>query len=121
KTRVQAMAKETSRQITDPGHRKKSSTKQGVKEMLFLAGSEPGMSVGLDQFDGNPMLLNCRSGTLDLQTGTIRKHDRVDLLRKISPVSYDPHGKCPSWLVFLDTVFNHDHELSGYIQRVCGY
>ena len=121
KTRVQAMAKVTSRQITDPGHRKKSSSKNGIKEMLYLAGSEPSMSVELANFDGSPMLLNCRSGTIDLQTGKIRKHDRSDLLAKISPMTYDPSGNCPGWLAFLETVFDHDHELISYIQRVCGY
>jgi len=121
KTGVQAMAKETARLITDPSHRKRSSSKQGVREILYLAGSEPGMSVELKAFDGNPMIFNCRSGTIDLRTGKINSHDRADLLRKVSPVSYSPSGKCPSWLAFLDTVFNHDHELIGYIQRVCGY
>ncbi len=121
KTRVQAMAKDTARQITDQKHRKKSSSKHGIREMLYLAGSEPGMDVELSRFDGNPMIFNCRSGTIDLLTGQIRKHDRTDLLSKISPVSYDQSGSCPRWLVFLETVFDRDQELISYIQRVCGY
>ncbi len=119
--RVEAMAKLTAQSIEDPTHRKKSSTKRGVEEMLFLARSDPGMAVRPEQFDGDPWLFNCLSGTIELRTGSMRGHARTDLLSKVSPVRYDPGGVCPVFLRFIDTVCGGDDELIDYIQRVCGY
>lgn len=120
-TRIEAMAKASARTIENYKYQRKSCGKQGINEMLFMARSEPSMSVRLDQFDGDPMLLNCQSGTVDLRTGVHRKHDRANLLRKISPIRYEEHEQCTIWLAFLDTVCCGDRELIGYIQRVCGY
>lgn len=118
---AQALAKETARTIEDQAARKKAGSKHGVKEILFLASSEPGMFVHAEQFDGDLMRFNCQSGTIDLHTGTVHKHTPSDLLRKLSPVRYQPSASCPRWLAFLGTVCGGDDELIGYIQRVCGY
>lgn len=118
---AQAMAKATARTIEDQSARRKASTKAGVKEILYLAASEPGMSVGASAFDGDPMLFNCQSGVIDLRTGALRKHAPRDLMRHCSPVRYDPGKACSGWLAFLQVVCDGDEELIGYLQRVCGY
>jgi putative DNA primase/helicase len=118
---AQALAKETARTIEDQSCRRKASSKPGIKEILYLASSEPGMSVDATAFDGDPMRFNCLSGTIDLRTGTLGKHDPADLLRQLSPVRYEPSKACPRWLEFLGMVFGGDAELIAYIQRVCGY
>lgn len=118
---AQAMAKETARTIEDQSVRRKASSKQGVKEILFLASSEPGMSVSASAFDGDPMLFNCQSGVIDLRSGTLRKHTPRDLMRHYSGVRYSPGKDCPLWLSFLEVVCGGDQELIGYLQRVCGY
>lgn len=118
---AQAMAKETARTIEDQSVRRKASSKQGVKEILFLGSSEPGMSVSASDFDGDPMLFNCQSGVIDLRSGTLRKHTPRDLMRHYSGVRYSPGKDCPLWLSFLEVVCGGDQELIDYLQRVCGY
>ena len=119
--RVEGMAKLAARSIDSESHRKRSSTKRGLDEILHLARSEPGMSIDISKLDGDPMLFNCMNGTIELQSGTLRKHARHDLFTKISPASFDLDAKCPRWELFLNQIFNHDVELVKYIQRMTGY
>ena len=118
---IESMAKLSARSIDDQPHRKRSSSKSGIDEILSMARSEPGMGIDFNTLDGDPMLFNCMNGTIDLKTGTLRKHDRRDMLTKISPASFDPKAKCPRWTLFLEQIFNHDADLIGYIQRMAGY
>ncbi|MCA9277230.1 MAG: hypothetical protein KDA29_14505 [Phycisphaerales bacterium] len=119
--RAEALAKLSVEEITDAKHRKYSCGKRGIEEILFLSRSEPSMAVTPSDFDADPMLFNCQSGTIDLKSGTQQPHERSQLLSRISPVGYAPQGSCPQWSRFLETVFGGDNELIGYIQRVCGY
>lgn len=119
--RLESMAKLTARSIEDESHQKKSSTKRGIDEILYMARSDPGMSIDVTSLDGDPMLFNCKNGTIDLKTGKLRNHARSDMLTKISPTSFDPEAKCPRWELFLEQVFDHDTELISYIQRMAGY
>ncbi len=111
----------SAQEISDPKHRRSSCTKRGIEEILFLSRSDPSMAVSPGDFDADPMLFNCQSGTIDLRSGTLHAHDRRQLLSRISPVRYTPGGSCPRWMMFLETVFGGNEELIGYIQRVCGY
>lgn len=100
----------------------KSSTRGAiVREMMRLAESEPGMSINADQLDRNLMLFNTKSGTIDLETGNLRPHDREDFITKISPVVYDENAECPLWINFLNEIMGGDEELVEYLQYVIGY
>lgn len=119
--RAEAMAQLSAEEITVNKHRKSTCTKRGIEEILFLARSKPSMSVSPTDFDADPMLFNCQSGTIDLRTGTQHPHNRSQLLSRISPVRLKTDGECPIWQRFLRTVFSGDEQLIAYIQRVCGY
>jgi putative DNA primase/helicase len=119
--RAEALAQLSAEEITDAKHRKSTCTKRGVEEILFLARSDTSMSVTPTDFDADPMLFNCQSGTIDLRTGKQKPHDRTQLLSRISPVRYAPMGSCPQWSMFLETAFGGDDQLIAYIRRVCGY
>jgi putative DNA primase/helicase len=98
------------------------ATKRGQRDSLLnVAESLPQLMIGLDRLDQHPMLLACRNGTLDLQTGELRDHDPSDLLTRGSPVSYDPDAKAPRWQQFLREIFLEDEELIRYMQRMIGY
>jgi putative DNA primase/helicase len=71
--------------------------------------------------DKDPLLFNCQNGTLDLKTGKLRRHERSDLITKLSPVKYDVKAKCPTFLTFLDTIFGGDKDLIAYVQRAVGH
>jgi putative DNA primase/helicase len=76
--------------------------------------------VAPDELDADPMLLNTKSGTIDLRTGELREHRREDLITKLAPVEYDPGAEAPAWGAFLERVLP-DEELRGFVRRAAGY
>jgi putative DNA primase/helicase len=72
-------------------------------------------------FDKQPMLLNCLNGTIDLETGKLRRHDPADMLTKMCPVEYDPDAKFRLWDEFLDKCTEGERELKRFLQRAVGY
>ncbi|MCK4873824.1 MAG: hypothetical protein KAS72_13975 [Phycisphaerales bacterium] len=99
----------------------RSASAQRLHAMLKLAKSEDGITIGEDNLDRDPTLLNCMNGTLDLRTGELRAHDRNDLISKLAPVAYDAAAKCPRWDAFLDRICDGNGELRSFIQRAVGY
>ena len=50
--------------------------------------------IGLDTFDRNKMLLNCRNGKFNLHDMTISNHNPADYVTKMTKVKYDPKARC---------------------------
>ena len=75
----------------------------------------------LDGFDIDPYLLNVQNGTVDLQTGALRRHARADYITKLSPVCYEPGATAPTWNRFLKEIMNGNDGLVRYLQRALGY
>lgn len=92
----------------------------GIRNMVSLARSHPGIPVMPDELDANPWLLNVANGTLDLRTGTLRPACRADLLTKLSPVTHDPDAQAPAWARFLEQVVPDD-EVREFVRRAAGY
>jgi putative DNA primase/helicase len=92
-----------------------------VAHTLTLARSEPGIPVLPKELDADPWLLNVMNGTLDLRTGTLRPHDRADLLTKLAPVAYHQDARLDLWERFLDETTGGDVEMQAYLQRAVGY
>lgn len=102
-------------------HARASGGKNALKNMMELAQSEWPIPVALDQLDQHPWFLNCLNGTIDLQTGQLRPHQREDFLTKVLPITYNAHATAPRWEAFLDQIMNHDAELTDFVQRAIGY
>jgi len=102
-------------------HATKSEYASRIKAMVTLAESEPAIAVTVDRLDTDPWLLNVENGTVDLHTGTLRAHNRDDLITKLAPVTFDADATCPTWDAFLRRVLNADDELIRFVQRFCGY
>lgn len=102
-------------------HAIKTESARGLNAMIALALSEPGIAVKIAALDALPMVLNVENGTLDLETGRLRPHDRADLLTKRAPVQWDPAADCPVFLAYLDRVFASDADLIAFVQRAVGY
>ena len=100
---------------------KASSQANGIKNMIALARSVPGVAVMPDVLDTDPMLLNVDNGTLDLRTGDLQSHRREDHLTKLAPVVYDEKAEATRWLKFLDEVFEGKADLIRFVQRAAGY
>jgi putative DNA primase/helicase len=92
-----------------------------LRAMLELAESEPALRASADDFDREPMLLNCQNGVLDLATGTLRPHQPSARLTKLAPVVYQPGATHPTWTRYLATATGGDGELAAYLQRAAGY
>ena len=132
--RVHQLAKETTRRMlqdaaqepdddkrkTRSRHAIKADSRAGREAMLALARSEPGIPVTPEELDRDSWLLNVENGTIDLRTGTLRPHQREDLLTKLAPVQYDPAAEAPRWLRFLEEVLP-DPELRRFVQAATGY
>lgn len=97
----------------------KSDTAYGIKAMLTLAQNE--LAVTPNDLDRDLWLLNVANGTLDLRTGTLRAHDKDDLITKLAPVYYDPNAQCPNWLRFVNWTTNQRPALAAYLQKAFGY
>ncbi len=102
-------------------HARRSEARGRLAAMIELARSEPGIAILPRDFDADPWLLNCANGTLDLRTGTLRPHDKADLLTKLAPVNYVPGARLALWENFLEQATGGNAELAAFIQRAVGY
>jgi len=102
-------------------HAKASESSQRIEAMVKLARSEPGVGIEPDEMDCDPMLLNCRNGTIDLKTGELLPHRREDLITKCCPVGYDSKAECPVFEGFIEAIFAGDAALAAYARKLCGY
>jgi putative DNA primase/helicase len=78
-------------------------------------------NVNRGDFDKDPWVFNCATGTIDLRTGKCVPHDRKDLISKLAPVKYDPAVDCPLWKKCLTDWMLGDEQKVGYLQRQAGY
>lgn len=78
-------------------------------------------NIGLKEFDADINLLNCKNGTLDLNTMQFRSHNPDDKITKIADVIYDPNAKCPRFEQFLNEVMSGDADKSAFLQKALGY
>ena len=93
----------------------------GQRQAAMLTAVMPHVVVGHSELDRNPFLLNAHNGTIDLTTGSLRPHDRHDLLTHHTDIPYHPDAPCPVWLRFLDGIFAGDTDLNRFVQRAMGY
>lgn len=102
-------------------HARRTQSRRSIQDMLILSQTEPGIPVQIEELDQNPLLLSVDNGTIDLTTGTIRAHDKADLITKLIPITHDPKAECPVWLATLHYIFNGDTDIIDFFQRWVGY
>jgi putative DNA primase/helicase len=101
-------------------HARKSEDARALARMLDLARSEPGVPILPADLDRDPMLLNVANGILDLRTGELRPHRRVDRLTKLCPTEFDPRARCPRFAQALSAILAGDTDLIEFVQRSLG-
>jgi putative DNA primase/helicase len=89
--------------------------------LLTAAQFIPELVIKSDQLDQHPMLLNVRNGTIDLNTGVLRAHSSKDFITKLINVDYCTENQCPTFLDFLNHIFESNQDLIRYLQRYIGY
>ncbi len=87
----------------------------------MIDSAAPHIPVLPEVFNAPANLLNCRNGTLELDTMAFREHRPGDMLTKKAAVVYDPEAACPQWLAHLTLIFNGDADYLSGFQSMCGY
>lgn len=100
---------------------KRSEDRSIMAGSLKMAESEEGVRRETTDFDQRPMLLTVANGTVNLETGELQPYRREDLLTKQISVEYDPNAECPTFLSFLDRIFESEASMVEFIQRAVGY
>ena len=113
------VCRESASACNKDGEAKKLASAATVAAVERLARSDRQHAAGADQWDADQWQLNTPTGTIDLQTGEMRKHDRHDHLTKITAIG--PGGGCPLWLEFLRRITDGDDDLIAFMKRMIGY
>ena len=114
--------------IEDEGLRKEmvkhavaTEKRDRLQAMIALAQSNLQVVASVEDFDQYPYLLAVRNGVVDLKSGDLLPHDRGLMLSRMVDIEYNPEAKCPQWWGFLETIFDSDPQMIGYVQRAAGY
>lgn len=99
----------------------KSLQRPKIEAALRLAQTEPDVPVRATELDADPLALNCANGTIDLDGGELRAHERDDLLTKVAPADYRPDATSKRWAEFLKHATAGDDQLELYLQACAGY
>jgi putative DNA primase/helicase len=97
-----------------------SQSRARLEAMVALVKGVAGVAEDHTKLDAEPWLFNCKNGTLDLRTGKLRKHSRLDLLTKCSAVKFDAGASATRWEKFLTKVLP-SKAVRGFLQRFLGY
>lgn len=100
-------------------HALQSESEPAIRRMLFLAQSEPGMTVVPSELDRDSWLLCCPNGTVELRSGRRREHRREDFITKMTAAPYDPDARHPVFEAYLNRVLP-DPEVRRFVQRYVG-
>lgn len=73
-----------------------------------------------DQWDLDPVLLNTKSGVVELRTGQTRSHSPHDFMRKITQFGLSTND-CPLWKELLNQLTGGSQEYISYLQCALGY
>jgi putative DNA primase/helicase len=77
-------------------------------------------TVGHDELDADPWLLNVANGVMDLRTGDLLEHHPDRLMTKMAGTRFDPAATAPTWDAFLRQIMPDD-ELRAFLQAAVGY
>lgn len=89
--------------------------------MATLQAAKPMLEISVDELDADPYLLNTPAGTIDLREGigSLRSHDPLDYLTKITTASPSDEGM-DDWENQLDRTFLGNTETIEYAQQSLG-
>ena len=77
--------------------------------------------ISMDEFDQDPLVLNCANGTLFLSSMDFCPHNSEDKLTKNSGVYYDPEARSERWDNFIREIMSGEEEKARFLQKAFGY
>jgi len=103
-------------------HVRKSLSRNSLNAAVDLLKSQPSVEIHAAQLDANDMQLGTVTGqVIDLRTGLVRNQTPGDYITKSVACAHDSEAISPTWLIFLDSVFQGDADRIDYLQRWAGY
>jgi putative DNA primase/helicase len=102
-------------------HKRRCLSAAGTSACLTQASTDHRITVNTEALDAHPWELNTPGGIIDLRTGTLQPADPAKLHTRITRCAPDFTADRSAWLAFLDTTFQGDAELIGWMQRLLGY
>lgn len=97
---------------------RRASNRAGFNAFLELA--QRRKTVSIDRFDNQTGVLNCLNGTLELESGSLRPHDRADLITRVVNANYDFDSHSGFFEAFLARI-QPDANIRAFLQRSIGY
>lgn len=116
---IRSVCRQTAVRADNPKVAAKLASASTVSGVERLARADRRHAATTEEWDADPWLLNTPGGVVDLKTGRMRPHERVDRMTKITTAT--PVGDCPRWLAFLSDISGGDVDLQAYLQRMVGY
>ena len=98
-----------------------SQSYNSLTSMLKIARTDERIKISANELDVDPMLLNCTNGTIDLRTGDLLQHNKINYITKTTNVTYDINATCPVFMNFLNEIMLENQTLISYLRRVVGY
>lgn len=102
-------------------HKKRSLSASGTSACLALTETDYRITVHIDALDARPWELNTPGGIVDLRTGRLMPAEPKSLHTRSAMFAPDFDADQSPWTTFLETTFQGDAELIGFIQRLMGY
>lgn len=116
---VRAYCREMATGCGHPGTAKAIASAKTIAAVERLARADRRLAANTEQWDRDPWLLNTPDGVVELRDGSMRGHDPLDYMTKIT--EFGPREECEAWHQFLDEVTEGDEELQKFLQRMAGY
>jgi putative DNA primase/helicase len=110
------MDERTGRALYDDVRKCESSS--SMEGIMKIASSLEAFAVAGNRLDADPYLFNTASGTLDLRTGDMRRHNPQDLITKVTPFAIGGDGR--EFRAFLERILP-ENETRRYVQKLFGY
>lgn len=90
-----------------------------VKSAIYLF--QAMVTVAASYFNDAPNLLNVANGVIDLRTGKLTPHTKVNRFTYCVPVEYDPNATALEWEKTVQDIFNGDGDMIRFLQQALGY
>jgi putative DNA primase/helicase len=99
---------------------RRAQTARGIRAMIDLARTEPGVPISAACFDRDCDVLNTPSGIVDLRSGKLGAPNRDALHSKSTATPLHHDAECSTWERVIEDVFV-DEEVASAFQRIAGY
>jgi putative DNA primase/helicase len=102
-------------------HYLQSQSYKSLISMLKIAKTDERIKISANELDVDLMLLNCLNGTIDLRTGNLLDHDKINFITKTTNIIYDVNATCPVFMKFMNEIMLENLTLINYLRRFVGY